>query len=230
MSFPFSESILHQCDVISETTHRQLEVVRQIVKTFELNQHDLLVDERATLQDEVSNLRNEKAHLEKELWDAKARLRELCDNEDNRSEGNWEFITTPPPKELEVFHRQGNMIRTPCSGANSFGTPYAETDFPEAVDEQLFPQQDTQETLFETQVVIEGENSCQEHRFDAAATHPSGNVLDGSSGNIGLMVAIGTHDGKRMEAAVDTMSLSSATTAASSLLDNLVLLAAPYSY
>lgn len=200
MSISFSASIIHQCDLIVETTHRQVEDVKQLLQSFEVNQQRL-VDENATLQDDVTKLRHENEHLEKQLWDAKIRIRELCDNEDDRSQGGWTF-TTPPKETDKVHHQERNVTRTPCSGAKSVAITNAESDFIEVFDEEVFPQQDSQETLFETQQVL--------------VVEPKENFLDDSTGNIGLMLAMEAQDGPRIESAEDSMSLSSATTAASS--------------
>jgi hypothetical protein len=219
MSLSFSTSIFHQCDLIVETTHRQFEDVKQMVKSYELNQQRL-VEENTMLQDDVTKLRNENEHLEKQLWDAKIRIRELCDNEDDRSQGGWTF-TTPPnkKKESEPHRQQRNVTGTPCSGAKSVADLNAEADFTEIFEEESFPQQqDSQETQFETQVlVIEREEQVEaDTQGDEAESRPSEEVLDDSTRNIDLMLAMEAHDTQRIEADDDCMSLSSTTAASSS--------------
>lgn len=218
MSLSFSTSIFHQCDLIVETTHRQFEDVKQMVKSYELNQQRL-VEENTMLHDDITKLRSENELLEKQLWDAKIRIRELCDNEDDRSQGGWTFTTPPNKKESELNRPQRNVTGTPCSGAKYVADLNAEADFTEIFEESFPQQQDSQETQFETQQVLVVEREEQfkaETQGDEAESRPSEEVLDSSTRNIDVMLAMEAHDAQRIEADDDCMSLSSTTAASSS--------------
>jgi hypothetical protein len=188
---------------------------------MQLYNQQRLVEENTMLQDDVTKLRNANGHAWKTAWEAKIRIRELCDNEDDRSQGGWTFTTPPNKKKESESHRpQRNVTGTPCWGPNTVADLNAEADFTEIFEEESFPQQqDFQETQFETQqvLVVEREEQFEaETQGDEAESRPSEEVLDSSTRNIEVMLAMEAHDAQRIEADDDCMSLSSTTAASSS--------------